>query len=72
MEFLKPGQTINRRYYAEELERLHGELKAKRRGKLSKGVLLLQDNALAHTSKIAVAAEDKCGYQISSSSILLP
>ena len=36
----------------------------KRRGKLRNGVHLLQDNAPAHTSKVAMAAEKEFGYKI--------
>ena len=36
----------------------------KRRGKLRNGVHLLQDNAPAHTSKVAMAAEKECGSNV--------
>ena len=64
LDFLEPGSTINGQYYAEELEQLRDELKARRRGKLSKGILFLQDNASAHTSRVAVAAAGRCGFQL--------
>ena len=35
------------------------EIVTKRKGKLTRGVLLLQDNAQAHTSKVAMAAATK-------------
>ena len=41
-DYLEKGAAINNEYYAEELKQLREELKRKRRGKLSKGVLLLQ------------------------------
>ena len=44
--------------------RFRDELKARRRGKLSKGILLLQDNAPAHTSHVAVAAAARYGFQL--------
>ena len=47
---LEKGRTINGAYYAEELRRLRQEIVKKRRAKLTRGVLLLQDNAPAHTS----------------------
>ena len=46
------GSTINGAYYAGELRRLRQEIARKRRGKLTRGVLLLQDNAPAHTHKV--------------------
>ena len=34
------------------------------RGKLTRGVLLLQDNATAHTSQVAMTAATECGFEI--------
>ena len=34
------------------------------RGKLTRGVLLLQDNAPAHTSQVAMSAAIECGFEI--------
>ena len=36
----------------------------KRRGKLSKGVLLQQDNARVHTCKVAIDAVERNGYEL--------
>ena len=36
----------------------------KRRGKLTRDVLLLQDNAPAHTSQVAMAAATECGFEV--------
>ena len=49
VDYLEKGRTCGA-YYAEELRWLHQETEKKRRGKLTRGVLLLQDNAPAHTS----------------------
>ena len=43
---------------------MHQEIVKKRRGKLTWGVLLLQDNAQAHTSQVAMAAETKCSFKV--------
>ena len=51
MDYLKESCMINHAYYAEELSQLHQEIVKKRKGKLTRGVLLLQDNAPAHTSR---------------------
>jgi hypothetical protein len=48
------GCTINSTYYADELKCLRQEITHKRRGKLTHGVLLLHDNAPAHTSQVAL------------------
>jgi len=39
-------------------------VKSKRRGKLRHGVLLLHDNAPAHTSAVATSAVAECGYEL--------
>ena len=63
-DFLEKGATINKEYYSDELKRLREEIKKKRRGKLSRGILLLQDNAPAHTAQLSVATANKCGFEI--------
>ena len=51
---------INNSYYAGELRRLRQEIARKRQGKLTLHVLLLQDNAPAHTSQVAMTAATEC------------
>jgi hypothetical protein len=48
---LEKGATITAKYYVALLDKLKQQLDSKRRGKLSKGILFLQDNA-AH--KVAI------------------
>ena len=50
--------------WAAELRWLRQEIKRKRRGKLTRSVLLLQDNAPAHTSQVAMAAATECEFEI--------
>ncbi|CAH2244033.1 jg20705 [Pararge aegeria aegeria] len=50
-------------YYATILEKLRESIKEKRQGKLTKGVLLLQDNAPVHKSRVAIAALHKHGFE---------
>ena len=50
IDYLQKGNPINADYYTSLLDQLKQKLKEKRRGKLSKGVLFLQDNASSHTS----------------------
>ena len=64
IDYLEKGSTVNGQYYASELRRLREEIKKKRRGKLAKGVYLLQDNAPAHTSQVAMAAAEECGFRV--------
>ena len=48
IDYLPKGQTINAEYYSSLLVQLKDILKRKRRGKVTKGVLFLHDNAPAH------------------------
>ena len=48
VDYLEERHTLNGAYYAKELRRLRQDIVEKRRGKLTRGVLLLQDNAPAH------------------------
>ena len=63
-DYFEQGRTINGAYYAAELRRLRQEIARKRRGKLTLGVLLLQDNAPAHTSQVAMTATIECGFEV--------
>ena len=64
IDYLEQGRTINGAYYAAELRRLCQEIARKRRGKLTRGVLLLQDNSPAHTSRVAMTAATECGFEV--------
>ena len=58
-DYIPKGQTINAEYYSSLLVQLKEILKEKRRGKVTKGVLFLHDNALAHR---ALATQKKLAY----------
>lgn len=64
LDFLETGRTITGEYYAHLLQQLRVQIKIKRRGKLTKGVLFHQDNAPAHTSATAMSAIQGCGFDI--------
>jgi len=49
-EFMAPGTTITSEVYCETLHKLRRSIQNKRRGMLSKGVVLLHDNARPHTA----------------------
>ena len=53
LDFLAKKGTITVAYYANLLDQLRTMIHEKRRGKLSRGILLQQDNARVHTCKIA-------------------
>lgn len=64
MDFLEMGSTITGAYYASLLQKLREAIKTKRRGMLTKGVHILQDNAPAHNSNVAQMEARSCGYNI--------
>ena len=62
LDFLPKRSTITGVYYANLLDQLRTAIREKRRGKLSKGVLL--DNARIHTCKVAMDAVERNGYEL--------
>ena len=62
LDFLPKRNTITGVYYVNLLDQLRTAIREKRRGKLSKGVLLQQDNARVHTCKVAMGAVERNGY----------
>jgi len=48
VDYLPKGQTLNAEYYSYLLVQLEDNLNDKRRGKVTKAVLFLHDNAPAH------------------------
>jgi len=59
IDYLLKGQTINAEYYSSLLVQFKDILKEKRRGKFTKGVSFLHDNAPAHR---ALATQKKLAY----------
>ena len=51
-------------YYANLLDQLRTAIHEKRRGKLSKGVLLQQDNGRVQSCKVAMDAVERNGYEL--------
>ena len=64
LDFLAKKSTITGAYYANLFDQLRTAIREKRRGKLSKGILLQQDNARVHTCKIAMDAVKRNGYEL--------
>ena len=62
--FYGKGQTMNGEIFAHEIDRLKEELKSKRRGKLTRGVNLLFDNAPIHKCHVAKDAVAKNKFLI--------
>jgi len=59
IDYLPKAHTINAEYYLSLLVQLKDILKEKRRGKVTKGMLFLHDNAPAHR---ALATQKKLAY----------
>ena len=64
LDFLPKRSTITGVYYANLLDQLRTTIREKLRCKLSKGVLLQQDNARVHTCKVAMDAVERNGYEL--------
>ena len=72
LDFLPKRSTITGVYYANLLDQLRTAIREKRRGKLSKGVLLQQDNARVPTCKVAMDAVERNGYELISHPVYSP
>ena len=64
LDLLPKRSTITGVYYANLLDQLRTAIHEKCPGKLSKGVLLQQDNARVHTCKVAMDAVERNGYEL--------
>ena len=64
LDFLAKKSTITGAYYANLLDQLRTAICEKRRSKLSKGILLQQDNARVYTCKIVMDAVERNGYEL--------
>ena len=64
IDYLQQDRTIIGAYYAGKLRQLYQEIARKTREKLTRGVLLLQDNNSAHTSQVAMTTPTECGFEI--------
>ena len=64
LDILPKRSTITGVNLANLLDQLRTAIREKRRGKLSKGVLLQQDNARVHTCKVAMDAVERNGYEL--------
>ena len=62
VEYVPNKTTITDASYAKTLTNLRKAIREKRREKLSRGVLLLHDNASVHTSRVAKAAVNNSGF----------
>ena len=54
VDFLTRSETVNAEYYYETLPKLRRTIQNKRRGMLSAGVVLLNDNARSHMPRRSI------------------
>jgi len=64
IDFLPRGATINADRYCETLTKLRRAIQNKRRGRLTKGVRLLHDNARVHTARKTDALITQFGWEV--------
>lgn len=64
LEWLPEGETVNSSYYIKILTKLKEEIKSQRRGKWTRQVYLLHDNARPHTSQQTSAAIADLGFHL--------
>ena len=63
VDYLLHKTTITGEYYANLMRKLREVIKQKRRGMLTRGIMLLHDNAPVHKSRVAQAAIRECGFE---------
>lgn len=63
IDYLPKNTTMNGDYYAALLTKVRQVVVEKRRGKLARGVLFLQDNAPVHTARVARRALAETGFE---------
>ena len=63
IDYMPHKTTITGQYYADLMPKLRQAIRDKRRGKLTKGVMLLHDNAPVHKARVAQAAIQQNGFE---------
>uniref|UniRef100_A0A914XA06 Transposase n=1 Tax=Plectus sambesii TaxID=2011161 RepID=A0A914XA06_9BILA len=64
IDHLSKGQTISANYYSNLFHDLPDAIAEKRLGNSERGVIMLHDNALPHTSRIALQVLEDCGFEV--------
>ncbi|XP_050925028.1 histone-lysine N-methyltransferase SETMAR [Lates calcarifer] len=64
ISFLEKGSTVNSANYCELLRQVKKDIKNKRRGHQSKGVILHHDNARPHTAAQTVQTINELGWEL--------
>ena len=64
VEFLPAGTTINSDVYCDTIKKLRRSIQNKRRGRLTKGIVLLHDNARPHTAARTSTLLSEIGWEV--------
>src|SRR3954469_8691334 len=65
LDFLERNHTVTGQHYSDQLEeQLHPSIRSKRRGLLSKGVVLQHNNVRAHTANVTSSTSTKLGWEV--------
>ena len=64
IDFLQHGTTVNAQHYSQTLTALRQAIISKRSGKLSRGVILLHENARPHTANTITALLQKFKWEV--------
>ncbi|GBM92751.1 Mariner Mos1 transposase [Araneus ventricosus] len=64
IDFLEHGARVNAQLYSETLTKLRKAMKPKHPSKISRGVILLHDNARPHTAKAAKELLQKFKWKV--------
>lgn len=64
VEFIRFGQTVNAERYYEILQNLQKASKNKGLGMLTRGIIILKNNARPHTARITTALLEKFGWDV--------
>ena len=64
LDFMEPGATITSGTYCSTLQKLRKAIRRKRQGLLTKGVVLLHDNARPHTAQLTVRRLAEYGWEV--------
>ncbi|XP_067950332.1 histone-lysine N-methyltransferase SETMAR-like [Watersipora subatra] len=64
VSFLEQGNTVNRENYCQLLQQVKKDIKNKRRGMQSRGIILHQDNARPHTATRTIETINQLGWEL--------
>lgn len=64
VDFLTDRKTVNAEYYSQLLSKVRDAVRSKRRGLLSKGIILLHDNARPHVARLTQGTIEQLRWEV--------